>query len=159
MKKRKRYKNNKKKILDRILFADNQIANTEDNLQIAVHQLDRKAREYNCEIFTSKMKVMAFREKYPIPSKIIKQKNRTNSNFQILRILTYQKEIDIYQKLISFQRMWHHPKIKEQDQKRYIINVLQNNGSSHAIWKRSLSNRKEEHKQNTSCRNEVLKSS
>jgi hypothetical protein len=58
--------------LDTLLFADNQIiqANSEDELQHPLHNLQNTAKEFNKEIATIKTKIMAFQGKDPIHSKI-----------------------------------------------------------------------------------------
>lgn len=63
---------NRRLKLDTILYADDQvlIADSEDKLQISLHNLNKIATKYDMEISTDKTKILAFRGKDPIPSKI-----------------------------------------------------------------------------------------
>ena len=58
--------------LDTLLFADDQIiiATSEDDLQHAAYNLQQVVSDFGFQISTDKTKVMAFKGKYPIPSKI-----------------------------------------------------------------------------------------
>ena len=58
--------------MNTILFADDQIilADSEQDLQRAVFQLKEVTKHFNLEVSTQKSKVMAFKGKYPIRSKI-----------------------------------------------------------------------------------------
>ena len=81
-----------------LLFADNQviIADTEDNLQKAVHKLNQ-ITEYGLTISAKKTKLMAFkgqgpvRTKIVIANKIIEQVNL----FNYLGNIAYEGELDI----------------------------------------------------------------
>ena len=59
--------------INTLLFADDQVImqKTEKDLQLAVFHLSQICKEYNLRISTQKTKVMAFRGKHPIRSKII----------------------------------------------------------------------------------------
>jgi hypothetical protein len=56
-----------------LLFADDVliIQENEDALQKSMYELNKISNNYNCNICTTKTKVMTFQGKYPIRSKII----------------------------------------------------------------------------------------
>jgi len=96
--------------LSALLFADDQviIADTEDNLQKAVHKLNQIITKYCLTISVQKTKLMAFkgrdpvRTKIAIDNKIIEQVNVFNC---LGNIISYEGELDIDSKLNSFLKI------------------------------------------------------
>jgi hypothetical protein len=96
--------------INTLLFANNQVilANSEDNLQRAIHRLNVISKDYNMRISTDKTKVLALRGKYPMRIKIV-----INGRifYQVLNFnylgynmgLNREKDIDV--KLQRFQQI------------------------------------------------------
>jgi len=90
-----------------LLFADDQviIADTEDNLQKAVHKLNQIITEYGLTTSAQKTKLMAFKGRDPvrtkivIDNKIIEQVNLFN---YLENMISYEGEMDIDNKLSNF---------------------------------------------------------
>ena len=63
-----------------MLFADEQIiiADTEDNLQKAAHELNQIITEYGLTISVQKTKLMAFKGRDPVRTKIVLDKKLWN---------------------------------------------------------------------------------
>jgi len=93
--------------LSTLLLADDQvtIADTEDNLQKAVHTLNQIITEYGLTISVQKTKRMAFkgrdpvRTKIAIDNKIIEKVNLFN---YLGNMVSYDEELDIDNKLNNF---------------------------------------------------------
>jgi hypothetical protein len=88
-------------------FADDQILiqEKEDNLQQSVYTLHNISKEYNFKISIQKTKVMAFKGKFPIRTKIVIDNNILEqvSHFNYLgNEITYMQEKDIHNKLNKF---------------------------------------------------------
>lgn len=93
-----------------ILYADDQviIANNENNLQKAVHELQKIVETYNLKISTSKTKVMAFKGINPVRSKIVINNTPIEQihRFTFLGCdISYHGEIDINGKIAKFNKM------------------------------------------------------
>ena len=91
-----------------MLFADDQIViqTTEDDLQLSIFQLDRICKEYGLQISINKTKIMAFKGKWPVRSKIVLNNCILEqvSKFKYLGCtLTYNKGVDIQEKIGKFQ--------------------------------------------------------
>jgi len=105
-----RIKLSKYQQLSVLLFADDQviIADTEDNLQKAVHKLNQIITKYGLTISVRKTKVMAFkwrdpvRTKIVIHNKIIEQVNLFN---YLGNVISYEGEVDIDNKLNNFLKI------------------------------------------------------
>lgn len=94
--------------VDTLLFADDQIliAETEDNLQRAIHQLSNITSEYNLQISYEKTKIMAFRATDHLRAKIYINNNpiQQQSDFNYLGyIVSYTSNRDVQNKLNKFQ--------------------------------------------------------
>jgi hypothetical protein len=62
---------NNKQNLDSMLYADDQVlTESEDNLQLSSHNLNKFAKIYDIEMSHEKGKVFSFRGKYPVTRKI-----------------------------------------------------------------------------------------
>jgi hypothetical protein len=91
-------------IVNMLLFADDLVILQEnkENLQKRMYELKKISNIYNFKIYTTKTKVMAFRGKYPIQSKIISDNNsiiEQVSNFNYLGCnVTYKYDEDLNQK-------------------------------------------------------------
>ena len=93
-----------------LLFADDQviIADTEDNLQKSVHKLNQILTEYGLTIFVQKTKLMAFkgrdsvRTKIVIDNKIIEQVKMFN---YLGNMIFYEKELDMDNKLHNYLKI------------------------------------------------------
>jgi hypothetical protein len=61
-----------RKNLYSLFYADVQVllSDSEDNLRLSLHNLNKTATVYDMEIYREETKVLAFREKDPVPSKI-----------------------------------------------------------------------------------------
>ena len=95
-------------IINTLLFADDQVIlhETEDNLQFSIFQLDKICNEYGLRISTAKSKVMAFKGKDPVRTKIVVRDCILEqvSTFNYLGCsLTYKKDSDINNKISRFQ--------------------------------------------------------
>jgi len=96
--------------LSRLLFADDQftIADTEDNLQKAVHKLNQIITEYGLIVSVQKTKSMAFkgrdavRTKIVIDNKIIQEVNLFN---YLGNMISYEGELDIDNKFNNFLKI------------------------------------------------------
>ncbi|KAJ4433985.1 hypothetical protein ANN_16304 [Periplaneta americana] len=98
------------KPLNSLLCADDVIilANTEDNLQMAIHRLYQKAKEYNLEISIHKTKTMAFIGKNSIRTKIVINNSgveQVNAFTYLGCNLSYIHSRDIDNKLAKFQQL------------------------------------------------------
>jgi hypothetical protein len=97
------------KIIQTILYADDQviIAKSEDELQMAVNELNRIAKKYDMKLSTSKTKTIGVcgkniqQDKIEIEGKIIEQV----SDFNYLGNLISHKEMDINIKLQRYNKM------------------------------------------------------
>lgn len=94
--------------LNTLLYADDQIIiqETEDNLQRAVYRLSQNAIFYNLTISANKTKIMAFKGKNPVRSKIIVNGNILEqvSHFNYLGCdISFNYEKDIEKKVNRFQ--------------------------------------------------------
>jgi hypothetical protein len=90
-----------------LLFADDQILiqDREDNLQQYVYTLHNLSKEYNLKTSIQKTKVMAFKGKFPIITKIITDNNILEevSHFNYWdNEITYMQEKDMHNKLNKF---------------------------------------------------------
>lgn len=90
-----------------MLFADDQvvIANNENNLQRAVHELWKINKNYNMEISVHKTKTMAFCGKSPVRSKIVIGNNIIEqvNKFKFLGVtLSYKGDYDQKEKIEKF---------------------------------------------------------
>lgn len=99
---------NRQNILNTLLFADDQIIiqDSEDNLQKAIHKLNTICGEYHLKISIQKTKVMAFRGKHPVRSKIIINNTVIEqvSHFKYLGCdITYDYDKDVNIKTQRFQ--------------------------------------------------------
>ncbi|KAJ4446719.1 hypothetical protein ANN_13416 [Periplaneta americana] len=98
------------KPLNTLLYADDVIilANTEDNLQMAIHRLYQKAKEYNLEISIHKTKTMAFIGKNSTRTKIVINNSgveQVNAFTYLGCNLSYIHSRDIGNKLAKFQQL------------------------------------------------------
>ncbi|KAJ4438744.1 hypothetical protein ANN_14695 [Periplaneta americana] len=98
------------KPLNTLLYADDVIilANTEDNLQMAIHRLYQKVKEYNLEISIHKTKTMAFIGKNSRRTKIIINNSgveQVNAFTYLDCNLSYIHSRDIDNKLAKFQQL------------------------------------------------------
>jgi hypothetical protein len=98
---------------DVILFADDLalLASTEDDLQCSIYNFYTVASKYNMEIPIEKLKVMVFRGKEPVLSKICLNKKITErmNNFTYLGYkLSFPGEVDLPQKKKkqNIQKLW-----------------------------------------------------
>jgi hypothetical protein len=94
-----------------LLLADDMliIQENEDVLQKSTHEVQQLSNNYNFNISTTKIKVMAFQGKYPIRSKIIlnnKSITEKVSNFNYLGCnVTHKYDEDLNDKLSKFQNI------------------------------------------------------
>jgi len=93
-----------------LLFADDQviIADTEDKLQKAMHKLNRIIKEYGLTISVQKTKSMAFKGRYPVRTKIVKDNKIIEQviMFNYLgNMISYEKELDIDNKLHNYLKI------------------------------------------------------
>ena len=103
-------KHSKNQQLSTLLFSDDQvvISDTEDNLQKAVHKLNRIITEYGLTISVQKTKSKAFKGRDPvrtkivIDNKIIEQVNMFNC---LGNMISYGKELDIDNKLHNYLKI------------------------------------------------------
>ena len=92
-----------------LLFADDHviIADTEDNLQKAVHKLNQIITEYGLTISVQKTKSMAFKGRDPVRTKIVIH-NKITEQVKIINYLgnvSYEKEMDIDNKLHNYLKI------------------------------------------------------
>jgi hypothetical protein len=83
------------------------IADTEDNLQKAVHRLNRLITEYGLTISVQKTKLVAFKGRDPVRTKIVidnKIIQQVNS-FNYLGNISYETELDIDNKLYNYLKI------------------------------------------------------
>jgi hypothetical protein len=98
------------KRMETVLFADDQVimAETEDELQRAVYNLAITAQRYNMKISTEKTRVMAFRGKDPVRSKIVINERIIEqvSSFKYLGSdISYLGEVDVNSKISKFLKV------------------------------------------------------
>lgn len=98
----------KNTFLNTLLYADDQVIlqENEDNLQISIYQLEQILKEYNLIVSVNKTKVMAFKGKESIRTKIVLQnmvlEQVTRFNYLGCEI-TYGRDRDITSKIHKFQ--------------------------------------------------------
>ena len=95
-----------------LLFADDQVitADREDNLQRAAHKLNQIITEYGLTTSVQKTKSMAFIGRDPVRTKIVidnKIMEQVNS-FNYLGNISYEKELDIDNKLHNYLKNYRH---------------------------------------------------
>lgn len=93
-----------------MLFADDQaiLAENEDDLQRAVHNLGKEAKKYNMKISAAKTKVIAFEGKDLVRSEIvIDEKAIEQANvFKYLETeVSYMGEVDVDRKTVKFLKV------------------------------------------------------
>ena len=93
-----------------LLFADDQviIADREDNLQRAAHKLNQIITEYGLTTSVQKTKLMAFRGRDPVRTKIVidnKIIEQANSFNYLGNMISYEKELDIDNKLHNYLKI------------------------------------------------------
>lgn len=96
--------------INTLMFADDQVIlqKSEDDLQHSVYRLYQICKVYNLEISEKKTKVMAFKGKFPVRSKIVINGNIIDqvSHFNFLGCdISYEYENDVDNKLHKYQRM------------------------------------------------------
>jgi hypothetical protein len=96
--------------INTLLFADDQVilANSEDNLQRAIHRLNVMSKDYNMRISVDKTKLLALRGKDPIRIKIVINERILDQvlNFNCLGYnMGLNREKDINVKLQRFQQI------------------------------------------------------
>jgi hypothetical protein len=96
--------------INTFLFADDQaiLANSEDNVQRAIHRLNVISKDCNMRISIDKTKVLALRGKYPIRIKIVINERILDQvlNFSYLSYnMGLNREMDINVKLQRFQQI------------------------------------------------------
>jgi len=92
-----------------LLFADDQviIADTEDNLQKAVHKLNQIITVYGLTISIQKTKSMAFKGWDPVRTKIVIDNKiiEVNSFNYLGNMISYEKELGIDNKLHNYLKI------------------------------------------------------
>jgi endonuclease/exonuclease/phosphatase family metal-dependent hydrolase len=96
--------------LNCLIFADDLIVlqESEDDLQRSLFELDKIGQDYNLIISSSKTRVMAFRGKDPVRSKIVVQQNIVDqvSHFHYLGCeISFQRDKDASNKMHRFQHI------------------------------------------------------
>jgi hypothetical protein len=91
---------NNRRHFDPLLYADDQVllADSEDNLHLSLQNLNKIAESYDMEISHEKTKVLAFRGKDPVPSKIClnsKLLERANAFSYLGYSLSFTHDTDI----------------------------------------------------------------
>jgi adenylate kinase family enzyme len=102
--------NKKKRQLSALLFADDQvtIADTEDNLQKAVHKLNQIITEYGLTISVQKTKLMTLKGRDPVRTEIVidnKAIQQVNFFNYLGNMICYEGELDIDNKLNNFLKI------------------------------------------------------
>jgi hypothetical protein len=97
-----------KMILNTLMFADDQVifAHSENEPQMTTQLLNKTTLNYNLEISINKSKVMAFKGKYPVRSKIMINNKTIEQvkNFNYLGCdISYNYDDDLQNKLHKFQ--------------------------------------------------------
>jgi hypothetical protein len=86
------------------MFADDQVADSEDALQICVHKLEKITSKHRIKISTSKVKTVAFKGRDTVRSTLIISNNiikQTNIFNYLGCSISYQNEKDITVKLLK----------------------------------------------------------
>jgi hypothetical protein len=96
--------------MDTMLFADDQvlITKSESVLQYSVHNLNKTAAKYFLEINIEKTKVMAFKGREPVRSKICinnKTLEQVNTFYYLGYYLSYEEEKDMNMKITNFLKI------------------------------------------------------
>jgi hypothetical protein len=95
--------------LEILLFADDVIlfANSEDDLQLSIHQFQLIAEKFSIKISIDKTKVMDFKGNEHIHSKICiydKHTEQVSSFIYLSYNISYEKDIDISTKILNYNR-------------------------------------------------------
>ncbi len=101
---------NKSICMSSLLYADDVvlIQENEDDLQRAMFQLQEVAREYSLTISVRNNKIMAFKGKYPVKTKIVINNSTLEhvSRFEYLGCaVSYESEYDIREKINTFRNI------------------------------------------------------
>ena len=132
--------------LNILLYADDLaiVQDNETNLQISVFKLNQICEQYNMKISTAKTKVMAFRGKQPVRTKIIinDQTIEQVNHFNYLgHDIGYDKDYDIDKKLAKFQgicgtinRTFKHKIRRDKKLKFYKVMAIPLISSGSELW-------------------------
>jgi transposase len=149
------------KNISAIHFADDQviISDSEDNLQIAIYKLNKIITNYGLTISADKSKVIAFKGRDPIKSKIVINNEiiQVNTFNYLGNLISYEKEKDIDNKITKYLKItglinntFKPNKVK----KRYTNKTVYYIGSSSiTIWQRNMDSEIKRQIQTGSSRN------
>lgn len=68
------------------------VVDSEDALQISIHELEKITSKYGLKISTGEVKTVAFTKRDPVRSKIVISNFRTSEHFNLPRLLYFLPE-------------------------------------------------------------------
>jgi hypothetical protein len=93
-----------------LLFSDDQITltNTEENMQEAAYKSNKKITKCGVTKSAQKTKLMAFKGRYPVRSKIVIENKiieKVNSFNYLGNLISYEREVDTGSKLNNYLKI------------------------------------------------------